>query len=190
MSTNGGAGLTVTPMWWQPRGGRYTFPAIYESLLDQYIVDVAAASSSTDNIYSIDTEYYEVVGGLKTYVSYKVTAGTPVVDTDAYPANGCKPAPGFTACITDAQLRNELRAVTSRENLPTDLAHFYPVFLPPGVETEDIDGTNSASAYCGYHRAFGSGPTRPSTATCRTPPPTAAATPARRPTGTSGPTVR
>ena len=95
MSTNGGAGLTVTPMWWQPSGGRYTFPAIYESLIDQYIADVAAASSSTDNIYSIDTEYYEVVGGLKTYVSYKITAGTPVVDTDAYPANGCKPAPGY-----------------------------------------------------------------------------------------------
>ena len=54
-------------------------------------------------------------------------------------------------------MRNELRAVTSSEKLPTDLAHFYPVFLPPGVETEDIDGTNSASAYCGYHRAFGSG---------------------------------
>ena len=157
MSTNGAAGLTVTPIWWQPSGGRYTFPAIYESLLDQYVADVAAASSTTDNIYSIDTEYYGVVGGLKTYISYKITAGTPVVDTDGYPANGCKPAPGFTACITDAQLRNELRGVASSEKLPTDLAHFYPVFLPPGVETEDIDGTNSASAYCGYHRAFGSG---------------------------------
>ena len=30
------------------------------------------------------------------------------------------------------------------------MAHFYPVFLPPGVQTEDIDGTNSASAYCGH----------------------------------------
>ena len=32
------------------------------------------------------------------------------------------------------------------------------MFLPPGVETEDVDGSNSASVYCGYHRAFGSGP--------------------------------
>ena len=126
--------------------GAAPFPAAYESLLDQYVADVAAASGSTDNVYSVDTEYYQTVVGLKTYITYKITAGTPVVDTDAYPANGCKPAPGFTACITDAQLRNELRAVTSSHKLPTDLAHFYPVFLPPGVETEDIDGTNSASA--------------------------------------------
>ncbi|HTT92691.1 MAG TPA: hypothetical protein VMF65_24260 [Acidimicrobiales bacterium] len=157
MSTNGATGLTVTPIWWQPSGGRYAFPAIYVSLLDQYIADVAAASGSTDNIYSVDTEYYDVVGGLKTYITYKVTAGAPLVDTDAFPASGCKPAPGFTECITDSQLRAELRAVTSSHRWPTDMAHFYPVFLPPGVETEDIDGTNSASDYCGYHRAFGSG---------------------------------
>ena len=79
------------------------------------------------------------------------------MDTSAFPADGCKPAPGYSACITDAQIRNELRAVTVSQKLPTTLAYFYPVFLPPGVETEDIDGSNSASAYCGYHRAFGSG---------------------------------
>jgi hypothetical protein len=47
--------------------------------------------------------------------------------------------------------------VISGEKLPTDLAHFYPVFFPPGVETRDADGTTSASSYCGYHAAFGTG---------------------------------
>ena len=157
LSTNGARGLTVTPVWWQPSGSRYRFPASYESLLDQYIHDVAAASGSTDNIYSIDTEYDDVLAGVKTYISYKISAGTPLVDAGAFPANGCKPAPSFRLCITDAQLRAELRTVTSSQKFPTDLSHFYPVFLPPGVETEDVDGSNSASAYCGYHRAFGSG---------------------------------
>ena len=31
--------------------------------------DVAAASGTTDNIYSIDSEYYDVVGGMKTYIT-------------------------------------------------------------------------------------------------------------------------
>ncbi len=157
METNGSKGVTITPIWWQPRGGRFKFPSVYQDLLDQYTTDIAAASGSTDNVYSINTEYYAVVGGVKTYITYKITAGTPLEDTDAFPANGCKPAPGYSACLTDAQLRDELKAITSSQKLPTTLAYFYPVFLPPGVETEDIDGSNSASAYCGYHRAFGSG---------------------------------
>jgi hypothetical protein len=157
LSTNGAKGLTITPIWWQPSGSHYQFPSVYQDLIDQYISDLAAASGSTDNVYSILTEYYDVEGGVKTYVSYKITSGTPLVDTDAFPANGCKPAPGYTACITDAQIRNELGGITASQKLPTTLAYYYPVFLPPGVETEDIDGSNSASAYCGYHRAFGSG---------------------------------
>jgi hypothetical protein len=46
--------------------------------------------------------------------------------------------------------------LTSR-GLPSDRAHFYPVFFPPKVETQDADGTNSIDDYCGYHGAFGSG---------------------------------
>jgi hypothetical protein len=157
MSTNGAHGITITPIWWQSSGGHFSFPAEYEKLLDQYISDIAAASGSTDNIFSLLTEYYDVVGGVKTYISYKFTAGEPIVDTATYPTSGCKPAPGFFACLTDGQLRNELKALTADHKLPTTMAYFYPVFLPPGVETEDIDGSNSASSYCGYHRAFGSG---------------------------------
>ncbi len=157
LSTNGSSGLTVTPIWWQPSGGKYSFPSVYEDLVDQYIHDVAAASGTTDNVYSILSEYFDVVGGVKTYLTYKLASGTPLEDTDAFPANGCKPAPGFSACITDGQIRDELRGITASQKLPTTLAYFYPVFLPPGVETEDIDGSNSASAYCGYHRSFGSG---------------------------------
>ncbi len=157
MNSNGAKGVTITPIWWQPSGGRFFYPSFYQDLIDQYITDIAAASGSTDNVYSVATEYYDKVGGVKTYMTYKLTAGTPLEDTDAFPANGCKQAPGYSACLTDGQLRDELRAITSSQKLPTTLAYFYPVFLPPGVETEDVDGSNSASAYCGYHRAFGSG---------------------------------
>ena len=95
MNSNGANGVTITPIWWQPSGGRFFYPSFYRDLIDQYITDIAVASGSTDNVYSIDTEYYDKVGGVKTYMTYKLTAGTPLEDTDAFPANGCKQAPGY-----------------------------------------------------------------------------------------------
>ena len=151
------AGLTVTPIFWQPSGGRYVFPARFQSIIDGYIANVAAASGATSNVFSIDDEYYDKVKGAEQHVSYRMTAGTPIIDTGAFPSNGCTPASGYTACITDDQLRTELRRVLSSHSLPSDLAHFYPMFFPPGVETKDRDGTTSAGDFCGYHRAFGSG---------------------------------
>jgi hypothetical protein len=151
-----GAGVTVTPIYWEP-GGKYKFAASYEDVINGYVSDVAAASGQDNNVYSVPTEYYQVVGGVKTPFKYVIHAGTPIVDTTPFPSDGCTADKGYTACLTDDQLRTELSAVTSGQKLPTDLAHFYPVFFPPGVETQDADGTTSASTYCGYHRAFGSG---------------------------------
>jgi hypothetical protein len=150
-------GLTVTPIYWEPGGGQYTFPASYEDIINRYITDVAAASGSRDNVYSVDAEYSQNLNGTTTAITYNVKAGTPVVDPAALPGNGCPVDSGYKACITDAQLRTELSAITGAQSLPTDLSHFYPVFLPPGVEAMDADGTTSASVFCGYHRAFGSG---------------------------------
>jgi hypothetical protein len=120
-------------------------------------VNVAAASARTNNGFSVDAEYYHGVGGAKTQIGYRIRAGTPIVDTDAYPSNGCTPASGYTACLTDHQLRAELNRITSSKGLATDLAHFYPVFYPEGLDTKDRDGTTSAGDFCGYHRPFGSG---------------------------------
>jgi hypothetical protein len=151
------AGVTVTPIFWEPSGGQYKFPAGYERIVDGFILDVAVASPSTDNVFSVPTEYYQVAGRTRTSVTYRIFAGAPIVDTAAFPSNGCTPAPGYTACITDAQLQTELTAITNRQHLLTNLANFYPVFLPPKVETKGSDGTTSIGGFCGYHSAFRSG---------------------------------
>jgi len=154
MSTNSSSGLSVTPVYWAPAG--FTFPSGYESVLNAYVTDVAAASKAATSVYSIDTEYYDVVNGVKSYITYNYRAGTPIVDTDAFPTNGCTPAKGFTSCVTDAQLRTELSKTLKDDHRPSTLSDFYPVFFPPGVETKDLDGTDSLSSFCGYHRAFAS----------------------------------
>ncbi len=88
MSTDTAAGLTVTPIFWQPVGGRYVFPPKYESIIDGYVQNVAAASGSEANVYSVDTEYYDVPTDVPTFVKYNIHAGGPVVDTDAFPPTG------------------------------------------------------------------------------------------------------
>ncbi len=148
--------LVVTPIYWEPPGAS-PYPDGYQSLINRYIADVAAASGTDSNVYSVTTEYYQMTNGAKSQIRYQIDAGTPVVDPAPLPSDGCTPHGDSTSCITDAQLRDELTRLVSTLGLQTGLGHFYPVFLPPNVETEDSDGTNSASSFCGYHRSFGSG---------------------------------
>ncbi|CAN5551073.1 hypothetical protein BH10ACT2_BH10ACT2_13520 [soil metagenome] len=155
MDTTGPDGVTITPIFWAPEG--YEFPDGYQDLIVRYIEDIAADSGATSNVYSHLPEYSILEGEFAQDLEYKLTAGATINDTNAYPESGCEPADGFTDCITDAQLRDELTALAESEGLITDLANFYPVFFPPTVETMDLDGSNSIDGYCGYHRAFGEG---------------------------------
>lgn len=154
--TTGAAGLTITPIYWIP-STTTQFPAGYESLINGYISNIAAASLTTGNVYSVTSQYYSIAGTTKTFLRYKYTAGTPIVDTQPFPSNGCTPVSGFTNCITDTQLRAELTRLTTADGLVTDLSHFYPLFIAPTVETQ-VSGYTSAADFCGYHAAFGSAP--------------------------------
>jgi hypothetical protein len=145
----------VTPIYWVPAG--YTLPKNYESIINGYVANVAAASGQETNVYSVDTEYYADVAGVKSNAAYRFKAGTPIIDTQAFPKSGCRRGQGMNACITDHQLEGELTRLTGQSGLATDDSQFYPVFFPEKVETADQDGSTSVSDFCGYHRGFGSG---------------------------------
>ncbi len=156
MGTASPAGtITITPIYWTPAG--YSFDTLspnYRTLVNQYISDVATASNTAGNVYSTMPEYSSTnsATGIKTFIKYSVAAGTPIVDSTAFPTGGCTATPGFgfTACITDAQLQTEIRSVLAANNLPADLAHLYPVFFPPNTQSQL--GTDLAfEGYCGYH---------------------------------------
>jgi hypothetical protein len=161
--TTAATGLTITPIFWQPAGSSAanSFPANYQSVIDGFIGNVATASGKTSNVFSIATEYYSQINGVKTPITYKITMGTPIVDTNAFPPAGCTPnaADGLTSCVTDPQLRTELTSVLAANKLPADLAHFYPVFFPPNTETfgGGASPQNSDADYCGYHSAYVNG---------------------------------
>jgi uncharacterized repeat protein (TIGR02543 family) len=157
--------VTITPVYWAPSG--FVYPSTYEGLTQQFVDDVAAASGTTSNVFSVLTQYDDAKGN---YVKDDFAAGAPILDSTPYPVSGgCSPdtgqvyedGSGYSACLTDTQITTELGTLLAAHGLATDLNHLYLVFLPKGVEScsdtnDDAQGgmcTLSAAggAFCGYH---------------------------------------
>ncbi len=163
--------VTITPIFWAPSG--FTYPSNYQSLVLQFLNDIAAASGTTSNVFSVLTQYSDTHGN---YVKYSFTTGAPIVDTTSYPTVGsCTPdsgevyadGTGYSACLTDTQIISELATVLNAQGLPSDLNHLYLVFLPKGVEScydtsnDALGGTctlsSAGGSFCGYHSDFTQG---------------------------------
>ena len=144
MTTN-----TVIPVYLNVLG--YSIPATYQKLINQYFSDVATASGSTSNVYASDTQYYQVLSGTKTTISYNTQVGTPVVDNNTtITSSGCKDR--YTAvCLSDNQIQTELGALINNGKLPGPSINVeYFVFTPKGVGS--CAGRSCAfSQYCAYH---------------------------------------
>jgi hypothetical protein len=171
MGTTSTGPVVVTPIFWQPTG--HPMDAAYESLITQYLHDVAAASGSHTNVFSTLTEYFGTNGP----INYQIQEGTPINDTNPLPADGCNLAmkdttgiypdgSGYNACIDDAQVQAETANVVKANKLPVNFAHIYVLFVPKHVEscfnpgsTATLQKGNQActinhqktAAYCAYH---------------------------------------
>lgn len=142
--------------YWAPSGSP-AYPAEYQSGVNRYLEDLAHDSGGDQNVDSVATQYANGGGEAVAYDSHFAGA---IVDTDPYPANGCKKAP---ICLTDAQLQAELGSYITAHGLSCDLAHEYFLLTPPGVEDcFEASGTECSAgskvpAYCAYHGSFASG---------------------------------
>jgi len=130
---------TVAIYW----AGSSSFGPGYTSTIDQYFADVAAASGhGENNVYSVETQYYDGGGNIQ----YSSTSGTAIVDTHAYPANGCTDV--YTSiCLSDAQIRAELQVVVQNPDPTTT----YFVFTGRGIGSCYQSGSCAFSQYCAYH---------------------------------------
>ncbi len=146
----------ITPIFWGPAG---SFSTAYQSLINQYISDVAAASNTSGNVFGVATEYYQNISGQQSNIQYQVFAGTQITDTDSYPTidSSCTLASGYSTCISDSQMQNELSTVIAHEGLTANDQNVYLVFLPQGVETCISFGTCSSNSYCAYHSGYSLG---------------------------------
>jgi hypothetical protein len=160
--------LVVTPIFLNPSS--FPMGSSYTSLISSYLSAVSSASGQNTNVFSVLNEY----SGNNGQINYSVTLGTPVNDTHALPASGCRVAgtdgtgiyadgSGYSACLDDAQLQTEINSVTAASGLPRNLSHIYVLYLPKHVESCFNPGSTTTSAnactinyqpsaaYCAYH---------------------------------------
>jgi hypothetical protein len=146
------ASNTNYAVYWDPSGGP-AYPSDYQPGIDQFFEDLAHDSGGQQNADSVSGQYNDAAGEQAAYDSHFAGA---LIDTDPYPANGCRQA---AICLTDGQIRAELTRYVKAAGLPSDLAHEYFVLTPPAVEgcLEAGGGRCSAGAaeghraYCAYH---------------------------------------
>jgi PKD domain/IPT/TIG domain len=136
--------------YWDPAGAP-AYPPDYQPGLNRYFGDLAHDSGGHANVDSVSSQYNDAGGEFAAYESHFAGA---IIDTDPYPANGCKRA---TICLTDAQLQAELAKYVAANSLPADLTHEYFLLTPPGVEDcfeaagHECSAGSSSPVYCAYH---------------------------------------
>ena len=137
---------TTYAIYWSPSGFS---DASYESLINRYLGDVAAASGSPSNVYSVAGQYYDSNGAIR----YKSTFGGSYVDTDPFPASGCGQA---SVCLTDAQVQAEIQAVLTHQGWHGGTSNMFFLFTPNGVAscTDSSGSVCSTNVFCAYHSDF------------------------------------
>lgn len=141
---------TTYAIYWIPSS--YSVSTNYESLVNQYFADVAAASNHADNVYSAATQYYDSAGP----IDYRSTFGGSYVDTTPFPSpsncdDGVDPV-----CLTDADLQTEIQHVLTVKGWHGSTTAMFFVLTPDGVGSCS-DGSSSqctTNAYCAYHSSF------------------------------------
>jgi len=156
----------VYAIFWIPPS--YFLPASYRTLVTRYFNDVAHDSFGTSNVYASDTQYFDVAHGVKQFESYSTTFRAAFVDKHPLPDDGCAnyllgDHSTSRACLTDAQLRSEIKSVVAAHHLPSGLGVEYFLFTPQGLAS-CFDATALAEGgcydpfsfdgFCAYHSSI------------------------------------
>jgi hypothetical protein len=130
------------------------FNSGYQSVINKYFGDVAAASGQSTNVYYSDTQYYENISGTK-YISYNEKFGGYWQDTSIPTSSGCSNTSGGTVvCLSDAQIQQEVtKALAANPTWTTGTNSEVFVFLGGGIST--CDGSSCfVSQFCAYHSHY------------------------------------
>jgi hypothetical protein len=144
-------------IYWVPPG--FTVSASYETLINKYFSDVAAASGASSNVYASDTQYYDNSNGSILYSkSTPDTFGGSFEDTSALPASGCSDA-YTSACLTDSQLQTEIQNVAQKNGWTPSPTTMFFLFTANDIGscTDSSSSVCAFSYYCAYHSNVGSG---------------------------------
>lgn len=138
---------SIYAIYWDPaklRGGEAgridKYHGEWVELIDQFFEGIAAESDGTTSVFALTPQYTEA-GGAR--ASYSTIFRGSKIDTGTYPANGCTdPDHALNenfACLTDEQLRAELRSYIAANKLPAGGGTIFYLLTPPGL-TVCLDG--------------------------------------------------
>ena len=154
------AGVTPYVIFWVPpklqNGSATTMSAQYQTVQKNMLSDYPGHGIDNNN-----TQYTQVVNNAKTYIQNKGAAAVTYLDTNPYPASGCKDTVTPGGCITDSQLQAEIKRVLALKAWSGGLNKVFLVFTSSG-EGSCIDSTNSECSYtyyCAYHSYYLAGST-------------------------------
>jgi hypothetical protein len=112
--TGGPQGTNFYIIYWLPaklqNGGSTSMSAHYMQIQKDLIHDYQGHDIGSNN-----TQYYQTVSGVTTYIESRWYNYYTYVDTNAYPASGCTDIYTPGNCITDAQIQTEIQRVMKLE---------------------------------------------------------------------------
>jgi hypothetical protein len=167
----------VYVIYWNPSNCTFNsapcaYDAGYQSVINGFLANVAADSHKASNVYALTGQYGDSTGR----AFYDSTFEGGIQDSDPVVTNGCtlpppppvSTGPGWTTCVSNAQLRDEVVHVTGVDHLPTGIGTLYLVVMPNGFGSCFTTGPNSCSvsgfgtvstpvsgSFCGFHTATG-----------------------------------
>jgi PKD domain len=169
----------VYAIYWDPVKA---YRSDWMQLIDGYLHNVGADSGKLENVFALNAQYRSANGER---ASYNVTFRGAYTDTYPYPAvSGCSEPKIQPKCLTDVQIREELKRFVTVNHLPTGREVVYYVLTPEAVtvcldagagsgncstsakelkeEAEDTTGTAlEATGFCGYHSVIEPGAASP-----------------------------
>jgi len=146
--------VTTYIIYWAPpklqTGAAATWAANYQSLQTQLFQDYQGHSLATNN-----TQYYQTIGGVTTYIGNTGGVGGVYVDTAAYPASGCSDSITPGNCLSDAQIKAEINKVMALKGWTPGINKMYFLYTAKG-EGSCFGASCAYSSFCAYHSWYGS----------------------------------
>ncbi len=149
---------TVYAIFWIPstgklqNGGATTLPAAYQTIETNLLKDYFGRGLALNN-----TQYYQIVGSTKTYITTAGTFGGSAIDTASYPASGCNDTATPGNCVSDAQIRAEIAKVMTAKGWTGGNNKIFFLFTSSGEGSCFNSSSCAYTQYCGYHSFFSSG---------------------------------
>ena len=134
----------------------------YISGVDRYFKDVAAASGSHNNIYSVDTEYSDTTGP----IAYQSTFGGAFIAETSFPpynpSTSCTVS-GYPVCVTDQQIKDEIQNVITAAGWSDGKSSLFVLMTPDTVAecTTSNDNDCIPGTHCADHGGFTGSDTNP-----------------------------